>query len=323
QFLFWRQGSSAAPRLSRPGAFLFLAPWLGLVLGFIAGEPYVLFVPGKILSGIETTVQGNAADPSTGIRQILGTLAGQAENVARLALTGPLALLALGGVGLLIWSAVRNVRRIGRDHDAPSTLVLPGAVPSWIVVAALAGMVLGLALNRVPMLRYSQPLLPLLAVSAGIALVVIPGRLLRWTVGALALGVAGVITLGQLSIMAGPHPANEVLAWLQGRFRPGQTVAQAWPEYPPLDGAGEYKLIRMDPWNPQLPDGSRPDYIIMDNMAFAAPSPTLAALLAHDYHEVAHFSTRPQIGPFAWDEGTTPHDWKYSHPAFTIYAPLR
>ena len=191
-----------------------------------------------------------------------------------------------------------------------------------IVLAALANMVVGLALNRVPMLRYTQPLLPLLAVAAGVALVAIPTRALRWAVGALAIGTAGFITLGQLSIMAGPHPANDLLAWLEGHLQPGQTVAQIWPEYPPLDGGGEYLLTRMDPWNPQLPDGSRPDYIIMDNMAFAPASPALAGLLAGDYREVAQFSARPHIGPFAWDDGTTPHDWKYSHPTFTVYARL-
>ena len=200
---------------------------------------------------------------------------------------------------------------------------MPPAQASWIILAALAGLIFALALNRVPMLRYSQPLIPLLAVATGISLVAIPKRFLRWTSAALAIVVAGVITLGQLSIMAGPHPANQLLAWLETNFMPGQTVAQIWPEYPPLDGAGEYRLIRMDPWNPQLPEGLKPDYIIMDNMAFAAPSPELEGLLAADYHEVAQFSAHPQIGPFAWDEGTTPHDWKYSHPTFTVYAPLK
>lgn len=320
QVLFWKLDSTAALKIRRYNAFIVLAPWLGAALGFLVGEPYVLFVPGKIVSGIQTTMQGNASDLTTGIKQILGMLLWQADNVGGLALTWPLALLALGGVVLLAWSAVRSIPYLKRERIALSAGALPPATPSWIVLAALTGMVVGLALNRVPMLRYSQPLLPLLAVAAGVSLVAIPTRVLRWAIGALAIGVASVITLGQLSIMAGPHPANDLLAWLQGHLQPGQTVAQIWPEYPPLDGAGEYKLIRIDPWNPQLPEGSKPDYIIFDNMAFAPPSPGLADLLANNYHEVAQFSARPQIGAFAWDEGTTPHDWKYSHPTFTVYA---
>ena len=76
-----------------------------MVLGFVVGEPYALFVPGKIVAGIQTTVQGNASDLTAGVKQILGMPLWQAENVAGLALTWPLALLALGGVGVLLWSA--------------------------------------------------------------------------------------------------------------------------------------------------------------------------------------------------------------------------
>lgn len=199
-------------------------------------------------------------------------------------------------------------------------LRLPVAGPSLVVLVAVASLGASVALNKVFVIRYSQPLLPLLAVAAGVAWAAIPLAWLRWGAGAIALAVASVITLGQLSIMAGPHPANDLLAWLQSHLQPGQTVAQIWPEYPPLDG-GSYKLIHIDPWNPQLPAGARPDYIIMDNMAFAPPSPALAGLLTHDYYEVASFSVQPHIGPFAWDEGVTPHDWKYSHPTFTVYAP--
>jgi hypothetical protein len=35
---------------------------------------------------------------------------------------------------------------------------------------------------------------------------------------------------------------------------------------------------------------------------------------------VARLGATPHVGPFAWDEGTTPHDWKYSHPMFVVYA---
>jgi hypothetical protein len=323
QFLYLRQDTGVRTKSRWHGAFTFVAPWAGLVLGFVVGEPYVIFVPEKIVAGIQTTVQGNATDLTTGFQQILGMLRWQAENVAGLALTWPMALLALGGVGVLLWSTSRAVPIVNRERTKrPSGAPSPPAA-AWIILGALAGLTFGLALNRVPMLRYSQPLLPLLAVAAGVFVVCIPTRILRWTTAALALGVAGVITLGQLSIMAGPHPANQLLAWLQSHLQRGQTVAQIWPEYPPLDGAGEYRLIRMDPWNPQLPSGSNPDYIILDNMAFASPAPQLADLLASQYQVVAQFSARPQIGPFSWDEGTTPHDWKYGHPTFTVYAPLK
>ena len=55
-------------------------------------------------------------------------------------------------------------------------------------------------------------------------------------------------------------------------------------------------------------------------MAFGPPAPALQARLAAEYTVAARFGARPQVGPFAWDEGVTPHDWKYSHPTFTVYA---
>jgi hypothetical protein len=329
----------------------FTLPWLAAMLAFFIGEPYALIMPGKVIDGLQLTTQGNAADLSSGLRQIGGMLVWQARNVAGLALTWPLALLALGGLGLFVWSVGRALGGSWTKKEASSrgegrlttneggasrrsmsrtrtialrrssiVLPLPLAGPSLVMLTAVASLGASLALNKVFVIRYSQPLLPLLAVAAGVAWAAIPLAWLRWGAGAIALVVASVITLGQLAIMSGPHPANDLLAWLQSHFQPGQTVAQIWPEYPPLDG-GTYKLIRIDPWNPQLPAGARPDYIIMDNMAFAPPSPALASLLAHDYHQVATFSVQPHIGPFAWDEGVTPHDWKYSHPTFTVYAP--
>jgi hypothetical protein len=173
-------------------------------------------------------------------------------------------------------------------------------------------------LNRVFMLRYSQPLVPLLAVAAGVGWAAIPWRGARRLAGAGAVAAAAVITGGQLALLVGPHPANDLLAWLQPRLAPGQQVARLWPEYPVLDGT-RYGLIRLDPWRPDLAAEARPDYIIMDDMALGPPTPALAGLLATRYREVARFAARPHLGGIAWDEGATPHDWKYSHPAFTVY----
>ncbi len=92
-----------------------------------------------------------------------------------------------------------------------------------------------------------------------------------------------------------------------------------WPEYPLLDEV-RYKLIRLDPWRPSLPPGERPDYIILDDMQLGQADPQLTDLVAHNYRQVASFGAQPHIGPFTWSEGTTPHDWKYSHPTLTVYA---
>ncbi len=147
QFFYLRQDSGATRSTRKQGVFAFVAPWCGLVLGFVVGEPYVIFVPGKIVAGIQTTVQGNASDLTAGIKQILGMLLWQAQNVAELALTWPLALLALAGVGVLLWSALRTVMRVRQEPIEQDAGTPPPATASWIVLAALAGLMLGLALN--------------------------------------------------------------------------------------------------------------------------------------------------------------------------------
>lgn len=293
---------------------LLLLPPLGALVGFLLGEPYALLAPDKLVAGLRISTAGNSINFNQGIQGPLGMVWWQARNLAGLGLTWPLALLALGGLALMLASLQRTRKNPGPGPVAP----LPAALPSLIVMAALAGLAASLFLNRVFMMRYTQPLVPLLSVAAGVAWTAIPVANLRRGAGALALMAAGVITLGQLSLMGGPHTANELLAWLETHLQPRQYVARLWPEYPPLDG-GSYRLLRLDPWRPDLPAGARPDYVIMDNMLFGPPTPALADALSRDYVQVATFSAQPRLGPFTWDEGVTPHDWKYSHPAFAVY----
>ncbi len=190
---------------------------------------------------------------------------------------------------------------------------------SSVVLAAILGLTIGLALNRVHMLRYTHVLLPLMAVCAGVGWAAISPRVLRWGLGLLGVVVAGWITLGQLSMLAGPHPANSLLSWLNGNLRPGDRVARLWPEYPVLDSRN-YRLVRLNPWRPDISPGDRPDYIVLDDMALGPFTNRLTTMVANEYREVAWFGMRPQVFGYSWEEGETPHDWKYSHPTFRVYA---
>ena len=239
-------------------------PWLAAAGGFLIGEPYALIVPDKLLAGIRSTLDGNAMEASWGLEPPFRMVTWQLGNLAWLGLTLPLALLALAGIIVLLsrhleslvapWRSARRpadtrwptTGDLLRSTDRESSLALGY---STILLVAIASILVGLAMNRVFMLRYSQPLVPLLAVAAGVGWAAIPWPVFRWTAGALAVGVAGVITLGQLSIMAGPHPANDLLAWLDSHLKPGQQVARLSAQYPPLDG-GDIRLIRLDPWRP-------------------------------------------------------------------------
>ncbi len=261
----------------------------------------------------------------------------QVRNLAEFGMTLPLALLAVGGVGVLALRGQRTAddrRRMieGRKqkvegsralrithHASRFTPLFVVRRPSSVVLAALLGLLVGLALNRIHMLRYTHVLLPLAAVCAGIGWAAISPALLRWGVGAVALAVAGWITLGQLSMMAGAHPANSLLSWLQANLRPGDEVASLWPEYPLLDQR-KYQLVRLDPWRPDIAPGDHPDYIVLDDMALGPATERLTSLVVSEYKEVARFGSRPQVLGNSWDEGDTPHDWKYSHPTFKVYA---
>ena len=327
-----------AGRIMLARTLLVLAlPWLGAVIGFLLGEPYALLTPHILTEGLQQASQGNAFDPSQGLGPPLEMLGWQARNLAEFGLTVPLALLAVGGVVVLALRGRRTTddrRRVieGRRQKVEGSQALhithhvsritPLSVvrrPSSVVLVALLGLIAGLALNRIYMLRYTHVLLPLAAVCAGIGWASISLKFLRWGMGVLALAVAGWITLGQLSMLAGAHPANSLLSWLQANLRPGDEVARLWPEYPLLDKR-QYRLVRLDPWGPDLAPDHRPDYIILDDMALGPLGERLTSVVASEYKEVARFGSRPQVLGNSWDEGDTPHDWKYSHPTFRVYA---
>ena len=333
-----RTTEDALPGAGRLATSLLLAlalPWIGAVTGFLLGEPYALLMPNKLVEGLQQASQGNSWNPSQGIATLFGMLGWQARNLAQFGLTFPLALLAVGGLAVML----RGGRTMGggrANGDGPEAAVAEQSSrithrasrftlattlfrPSSVVFAALLGAVVGLALNRIEMLRYTHVLLPLACVCAGIGWAALSPRVLRWGVGALAVVVAGWVTLGQLSMLTGPHTANSLLTWLDANLRPGDSVARLWPEYPMLDKR-LYTLIRLDPWRPDVPPGELPDYIILDDMALGPATEALIGLVASRYEEVASFGSRPQVFGNSWDEGDTPHDWKYSHPTFRVYA---
>jgi hypothetical protein len=296
---------------------LLVLPWLAVVGGFLLGEPYALLSPGSLLAGLRYTSDGNSINLNNGLGPVIEMLAWQGRYLAELGLTWPLACIALAGLGVMLWRIVnKRQSRSSRQIEAGSR---SSSIPSYIVLlAAIVGLVLGLALNRVSMMRYTQPMIPLLCVAAGVGWAAIPFRILRGVAGAIAIAVAGVITLGQLSLMAGPHPANDLSTWMRAHLKDGQVVARLWPEYPLLDEE-RYRLIRLDPWWPSLAPGERPDYIILDDMQLGPGDPQLKEMVARDYEQVATFQAQPRIGGFTWSEGTTPHDWKYSHPTLVVY----
>jgi len=315
QWALWR--GSRADEGGRSTAWTVLPlPWAAAALGFLLGEPYAVTAPGSVLAGIRSAAEANLVGTANW-RAPLGMLRLQAQALGTLGLTWPLALLALCGLVLLL-AALRPSRKGTRVPASPPPTGERLRARKAVLLAAVAGLVVSVAVNSVFMLRYDQPLVPLLAVAVGVGWAAIPWAWGRVVAGGLAVAWAGAITLGQLALMTEAHPANELQTWVLAQIAPGTQVARTWREYPPLDDA-RYPQVHLDPWLPDLAPDQSPDYIIMDDMQYGPPTPRLAARLARDYTQVARFSAQPHIGSFSWSEGSTPHDWKYSHPSFVVY----
>ena len=148
QWFAWRTDRERRDKLLPSLSYLIL-PWLAVLSGFVLGEPYLLFVPGKLIAGIHDTMNGNAADPSLGLAPAIDMLKWQAENLGWLGLTLPLAILALGGILIMIarcinaWRTTHRAnRQVGQNSELRTQNSEPGKATGAILLAALFGLIL-------------------------------------------------------------------------------------------------------------------------------------------------------------------------------------
>jgi hypothetical protein len=183
-----------------------------------------------------------------------------------------------------------------------------------ILAAALSYVVILVPL-RWPLIRYDLPLTVLLGLCGGIALQQLPKH---WAyplaVAALAMPLAG--SIAQINYMRSPAPANLALQRILEVVPPGTAISRLGSEEPPLDE----KVYPRGP-NILTEDLSKnpPAWALTVSLPDVPPLPSTVSLLQSNYDEIAHFETR-RI--FAWatlGEANAPHDWKYTHPMFTLY----
>lgn len=182
---------------------------------------------------------------------------------------------------------------------------------------ALGAFVLGLGLSRVPVARYALPLLPPLAVEAGVALARLGPRP-RLLAGVAALLPPLLLSLGQDGIMAGEHTAQRAGDWIARNAPAGATVAQLWPEYPLLDA----RRVTPVPLHTRSTAAGAPlpaaDFVVLDDLQ-AEPYPEATQVrLARAYEPAAAFTRRPALGPLVLPEPWPAHDWRYTHPALRV-----
>ena len=182
--------------------------------------------------------------------------------------------------------------------------------------AALVALFLALGLSRIPVARYALPLLPALAVAAGVALSA-PRTRPRIALVALALVLPLLLTLGQVGLLRGAHTAERAGDWIAARAAPGTSVARLWPEYPLLD-ARRFTLVPLHTRSTAGGGALGATVVVLDDLQVEPFDPGTAAALARDYRLEATFTRPPRLGPLPLPEPWPAHDWKYTHPALRV-----
>jgi 4-amino-4-deoxy-L-arabinose transferase-like glycosyltransferase len=275
-----------------------LAAIAGLAAGVLAGEPYLLTRwPEMWRQFTEAAAFGQPVPPrfALSIPALLGL---HAQNVARFNVGPVAALLCITG----IWMVLR--RR---------------SAAAAVVLTALAGSVFALVPLKWPLLRYDLLLLPWLAITAGVALTQMTPRW-RWPIGIAAVIFPLAGSVAQVQYMLCEHPANRALATILHVVPTGTAIARLTVEMPPLDR----KIYPMGP-NPLLDDltAQLPEWVLTTDLADVEDPPENRALLANKYQEIAAFRCNRILSWATLGESGAAHDWKYTHPAMTLYRRVR
>jgi YYY domain-containing protein len=326
---------AAAARTAACGVAAFVA--------FIVFEPYALLRPDVYLHSlrVQADIASGAFDvPFTRVYGGSVPLAYQVEQFVRWGY-GPVAGI-LAAAGLVALGYLGVARR-----SAPALILA-----SW--VAAYGGVIL---LSEVKFLRYLEPLAPVLAVAAGLALyrlsAVSPPRWLgmpRQTVLAVALALSLAWTAAFVSIYAHENSRLAASRWIYAEIPPGSTLtAEYWDDAlpralgyalsPQMFG---FQTVTMDLYRDLPPpeasaaifeDISRADYVIQSSERVEAATrampwryPVQGRYFAQleqgalGFERVATFEWPPSIGKVAVDDrGADESFINYDHPRVSIY----
>ncbi|MDQ3695019.1 MAG: DUF2298 domain-containing protein [Chloroflexota bacterium] len=316
---------------------------IAALLGFALFEPYVFAQPGIFLVSLQRQaeiVSGTFDIPFT--RVFIGTLpvVYQLEQFVRWGF-GPVAgLLALTGVVVV-------GRRFWRELTAGQ----------WILLCWLIGYGLVIAIPETKFLRYLAPLVPALAVTAGVALAAVFTLMKRrWgarpalaTLLLLLIG-SGLWTVAFERIYAVEHPRLAASRWIYANVPAGSTLsAELWDDRLPTSlGPGlsetdfQYQFITIDLYRDPPPEEiagalydtlDQLDYVVhsSDRIATAVPrSPWRYPIQIRfldllrsgqlGFTEVAEFHVTPRLGPIGFDDRLADESFiNYDHPRVTIY----
>ncbi len=266
----------------------------GAVAGGVLGEPYALVRWHEVTDQLAKVFLANSQIPAALRPSIVVLLLTQFSYAARFA-AGPAASVAsLAGFYILV-----------RRHAPSGRLIAAAAAGAIIVWVPLVW----------PMLRYQLPLLPFLALAAGIAIHQCPAPL-RWALGCAALLFPLAGSIDQFLMMRSEHPGNQALTAILETVPAGSVISRLTVEMPPLDR----KVYPKGP-NPFLDDLrlSRPAYVVTSNLPDKEYPETNLQLLKGEYGILGEFALRRRFPWATLGEAGSPHDWKYTHPRLVLY----
>ena len=269
--------------------------FLGVLGGFLAGEPFILTNPHEVWEQASRIVQASRqAIPEHYYISKPSLLVQHVVALARFSLGLPAVLLAAWGFRLL-------ARR--------------GSPAGWMAPVMFTVGLATLLPQNWPLLRYQLPLVPFCAAAAAVALDGLRPRW-RWLAALPALGVALAASATQLGFMLSPHPVNLALAEVPKKVPRGEAIARIMREVPPLDESA----YPMGP-NPFLDDLALtyPPWVLTTDLLVGDYPHQNKTLFETRYEQVAVFRS-PSLFPWATlGEAGAPHDWRYTHPTTILY----
>jgi hypothetical protein len=191
------------------------------IVGFVVPTPGIVLAPAEVLSRLSSSAAIYAVpDPrqtQDSMTFNLGVLVGT---------LGPVLLWSVAGMILIL-------ARLGRDPEARAAVVIPAFIVGYFVLTCL------------PPRYYARnllPIVPYLAVSAGIALAVLVGEIRRrsaawrlpptWAAGAvglvlvLSLAPSTALSLALTSALSRIDTRDVARAWMLEHVPPGTTIAR-------------------------------------------------------------------------------------------------
>jgi YYY domain-containing protein len=310
---------------------------------FALFEPYALVRLGTYIDQLREQQQmssGTIDFPFT--RRYVGTtpVLYQLEQLTRWGMGPVAALLGFTGVGLMAWWALRR-----RRADLALVLV-------WLGLQSIV-----IFIPEVKFLRYQIPIVPVLAIAAGVAI----WSGYRWLatrvhrLPAVAFLVACLVGIGGwtaafTSVYEGVHPRIAASTWIYANVPMGSAISsEDWDDSLPVSfgpmlsyGDMRYQNISFDIYGDRPQEEvadylydrlSATDYVIqssnrLEESVRQAPWRYPVQIRYYDllesgqlgFQKVAEFSKQPEIGPFSFDDSLADESWvNYDHPHVVIY----